>query len=266
MGELETVSPDRHVRGFASVERVAQRRLARRDGAATLGFLRAPLGNLLDAPGDGRTGSHKMRIEDRWRLSSGFADGCAYDAEIVDEYQARAGEASATTRLDPIHPREVPERVFLGAVGLSATVPAKATGMTPARISEIVGGRRGITPALALRSTLYFGTGARSPMNLLQCYDPEHAARAMARRCARLSAPRGGPSERGCSSPTLRCVGTGSDTSYGAFPLRPVRTRRARATGSNTWSTTRSFSGMIALSVIVMCSGQTFVQHFVMLQ
>ena len=29
---------------------------------------------------------------------------------------------------------------------------------------------------------------------------------------------------------------------------------------------TRSFSGMIALSVIVMLSGQTFVQHFVMLQ
>ena len=84
VGGLETASPGRHVRGFASVERVAQRRLARRDGAATLGFLRVPLGNLLDAPGDGRTGSHKMRIEDRWRLSSGFADGCAYDAEIVD--------------------------------------------------------------------------------------------------------------------------------------------------------------------------------------
>ena len=31
-------------------------------------------------------------------------------------------------------------------------------------------------------------------------------------------------------------------------------------------STTRSLSGMIALSVIVMLSGQTFVQHFVMLQ
>ena len=34
----------------------------------------------------------------------------------------------------------------------------------------------------------------------------------------------------------------------------------------STRSTTRSLSGMIALSVIVMCSGQTFVQHLVMLQ
>ena len=31
-------------------------------------------------------------------------------------------------------------------------------------------------------------------------------------------------------------------------------------------STTRSFSGMMALSVILMCSGQTSVQHLVMLQ
>ena len=36
--------------------------------------------------------------------------------------------------------------------------------------------------------------------------------------------------------------------------------------GSYFTSTTRSFSGMIPLSVILMCSGHTSVQHFVMLQ
>ena len=36
--------------------------------------------------------------------------------------------------------------------------------------------------------------------------------------------------------------------------------------GSKYSSTTRSFSGMMALSVIVIPSGHTFVQHFVMLQ
>ncbi len=44
--------------------------------------------------------------------------------------------------------------------------------------------------------------------------------------------------------------------------------RRLRMTlphGSNFTSTTRSFMGMIALSVILMCSGQTSVQHLVML-
>ena len=37
-------------------------------------------------------------------------------------------------------------------------------------------------------------------------------------------------------------------------------------TGSKNWSTTRSLSGMIALSVIRIPSGQTAVQHLVMLQ
>ena len=36
--------------------------------------------------------------------------------------------------------------------------------------------------------------------------------------------------------------------------------------GSKNSSTTRSFSGMMALSVMVIDSGQTFVQHLVMLQ
>src|SRR5262249_11169304 len=42
--------------------------------------------------------------------------------------------------------------------------------------------------------------------------------------------------------------------------------RSTRLSGSKNRSTTRSFNGMMALSVIVMCSGHTFVQHLVMLQ
>jgi hypothetical protein len=40
----------------------------------------------------------------------------------------------------------------------------------------------------------------------------------------------------------------------------------SQTSGSNLRSTTRSLSGMSALSVILMCSGQTSVQHLVMLQ
>src|SRR5262249_32458531 len=45
-----------------------------------------------------------------------------------------------------------------------------------------------------------------------------------------------------------------------------VSTRRRRVMGSYRRSTTRSFSGMMALSVMVISSGQTLVQHLVMLQ
>ena len=43
-------------------------------------------------------------------------------------------------------------------------------------------------------------------------------------------------------------------------------TRSSRLSGSYSLSTTRSLSGMMALSVMVISSGQTLVQHFVMLQ
>src|SRR4030095_11411145 len=43
-------------------------------------------------------------------------------------------------------------------------------------------------------------------------------------------------------------------------------TRSSFLSGSYNSSTTRSWSGMMALSVMVMLSGHTFVQHFVMLQ
>jgi addiction module HigA family antidote len=54
---------------------------------------------------------------------------------------------------------------------LSATALAKATGVTPARINEIVRGRRGITAATALRLAKYFGTDAQSWMNLQTRYE-----------------------------------------------------------------------------------------------
>ena len=70
------------------------------------------------------------------------------------------------TRLDPVHPGEVLKHDFMEPFGLSASALAKAIGVTPARINEIVRGRRGITAATALRLARYFSTDAQSWMNL----------------------------------------------------------------------------------------------------
>jgi addiction module HigA family antidote len=75
------------------------------------------------------------------------------------------------TRLQPVHPGEVLKHDFMEPFGLSATALAKATGVTPARINEIVRGRRGITAATALRLAKYFGTDAQSWMNLQTRYE-----------------------------------------------------------------------------------------------
>ena len=75
------------------------------------------------------------------------------------------------TRLPPVHPGEVLKHDFMEPFGLSATALARATGVTPARINEIVRGRRGITAATALRLAKYFGTDAQSWMNLQTRYE-----------------------------------------------------------------------------------------------
>ena len=75
------------------------------------------------------------------------------------------------TLLEPVHPGEVLKHDYMEPFGLSATALARAIGVTPARVNEIVRGRRGITAETALRLARYFGTDARSWMNLQDRYE-----------------------------------------------------------------------------------------------
>ena len=60
---------------------------------------------------------------------------------------------------------------------LSSAALARAIGVTPARIAEILRGRRGLTADTALRLARYFGTDAQSWMNLQDRYDLAPASR-----------------------------------------------------------------------------------------
>ena len=75
------------------------------------------------------------------------------------------------TRLKPVHPGEVLKHDFMEPFALSSTALANAVGVTPARINEIVCGRRGVTADTALRLARYFGTDAQSWMNLQDRYE-----------------------------------------------------------------------------------------------
>ena len=72
------------MRRFRAFERVAQRKLAQLEAAATLDFLRAPPGNRLEALAGDRRGQYSIRINDQWRICFRFKDGNAFDVEIVD--------------------------------------------------------------------------------------------------------------------------------------------------------------------------------------
>ena len=57
----------------------------------------------------------------------------------------------AAKPLDPIHPGEILSEEFMAPMELSSNALARAIGVTPARVNEIVNGRRGISADTALR-------------------------------------------------------------------------------------------------------------------
>jgi addiction module HigA family antidote len=75
----------------------------------------------------------------------------------------------------PTHPGEVLLEDFLKPMGLSQYALAKALRVPQIRISEIVHGRRAITPDTALRLARYFGTSAEFWMGMQATYDLEMA-------------------------------------------------------------------------------------------
>ena len=78
------------------------------------------------------------------------------------------------------HPGEVLQEEWLAPMGLSQYALAKAIGVPPRRINEIVKGQRAITADTALRLAAFFGTDAQSWVNLQTDYDILQAQDAMA--------------------------------------------------------------------------------------
>jgi antitoxin HigA-1 len=93
----------------------------------------------------------------------------------------------------PVTPGEILKDEFLTEYGLSQNQLAKAIGISPNRIAEIVNNRRRITADTALRLSLYFGNSPEFWLNLQSHYDlkmarrnlrPEEAKRIKARKAA----------------------------------------------------------------------------------
>ena len=91
-----------------------------------------------------------------------------------------------TKKLPAIHPGEILREEFMRPLGLSSNQLARAIDVTPARVNDIVRGRRGISADTALRLARYFGTDAQSWMNLQQHYDLECAKDALGSKLARV--------------------------------------------------------------------------------
>ena len=73
-----------HARRFASIQRVAERKLAQLDAAATLEFLRSPPGNRLEQLSGNRQGRYSIRINAQWRICFIWTAEGPAEIEIVD--------------------------------------------------------------------------------------------------------------------------------------------------------------------------------------
>ena len=82
--ETQTLFEGRNPRRFRSFASVAERKLAQLDAAQTLGFLRAPPDNQLEALKGNRVGQYSIRIDDPWRVCFIWTDMGPINVEIID--------------------------------------------------------------------------------------------------------------------------------------------------------------------------------------
>lgn len=82
--DTETLFRLGHVRKWANIERPALRRLVQLDLAQTIGDMRAPPGNRLEALSGNRKGQWSVRINDRFRICFRWSSDGPEDVEIAD--------------------------------------------------------------------------------------------------------------------------------------------------------------------------------------
>ena len=93
-------------------------------------------------------------------------------------------------RLRNIHPGEVLLEEFLEPMGISQNALARATGVPPRRINEIVLGKRALSADTALRLAVFFGTSEGFWLGLQADYDLEEARLGMSKELLRVEQAR----------------------------------------------------------------------------
>jgi addiction module HigA family antidote len=89
----------------------------------------------------------------------------------------------------PPHPGEHIRVNCLEPLDLTVTAAAEALGVTRKMLSAVLNGRAGISPEMAIRLELAFGSTARHWLQLQTNYDLWHAQQAGERRVKRLFPP-----------------------------------------------------------------------------
>src|SRR5689334_19611469 len=93
-------------------------------------------------------------------------------------------------KMPPVHPGEILLHDFMEPLELTQSALARAIGVTPIRVSQIVRGQRAISADTALRLSRYFGTRPGWWLDLQTHHDLEVASDRLEHRIARTIRPR----------------------------------------------------------------------------
>lgn len=80
----EALFEGKKVTKYANARSVIERKLQQLDSAATLGFLRSPPGNRLEALSGDLAGRYSIRINDQFRICFVWTESGPSEVEIID--------------------------------------------------------------------------------------------------------------------------------------------------------------------------------------
>lgn len=155
---------------------VARRKLDQINAATRLETLRIPPGNRLEALRGTLAGFHSVRVNDQFRIVFRWTPAGAENVEITD-YHGDSGHIMTRipTHRPPTHPGEMLKEEFLVPLELTQRELAERLGVSYVRLSEIIHGKRGVTPDTALRLEQVLGADAQFWLNLQMAWDLYHA-------------------------------------------------------------------------------------------
>ena len=78
---------------------------------------------------------------------------------------------------NPPHPGKIIKTLCLEPLGVSVTQAAEALGVSRKTLSAILNGRASVSPEMAVRLSIAFGTSSESWLNQQTQYDLWHAER-----------------------------------------------------------------------------------------
>ena len=104
----------------------------------------------------------------------------------MSRFNAARYSGDMAKKLRNIHPGEILLEEFLNPMGISQNALARATGVPPRRINEIVLGKRAVTADMALWLAAFFGMSEGFWLGLQADYDLEETRLGIGRELLRV--------------------------------------------------------------------------------